>query len=78
MFNQPTRNVEPTNPQLYHFVSRGSVGAICKTQNNRGSIFSPLGREPVRQAEDHRAFTSPGYIFFRFSFVTRLTAFHMQ
>jgi hypothetical protein len=39
MLNQPTRN------SAYHFVSRGSVGAICRTQNNRGSIFSPPGRE---------------------------------
>ena len=31
------------------FVYRGSVGVICRTQNNRYSIFSLLGREPAIQ-----------------------------
>jgi hypothetical protein len=31
------------------FVYRGSVGAICRTRNNRYSIFSPPGREPAIQ-----------------------------
>jgi len=29
------------------FVYSGSLGAICRTQNNRDSIFSSLGREPT-------------------------------
>ena len=31
------------------FVYRGSLGAICRTQNNRYSIFSPPGCEPTIQ-----------------------------
>jgi hypothetical protein len=31
------------------FVYRGSVGAICRTQNNRYLIFSPPGRQPAIQ-----------------------------
>jgi hypothetical protein len=31
------------------FVYRGSVGAICRTQNNRYLIFSPPGCEPAIQ-----------------------------
>jgi len=41
MFNQPTYK------SACLFVYRESVGAICRTQNSRGSIFSPPGREPV-------------------------------
>ena len=38
---------EATRKSSYQFVYRKSLGAICRTQNNRDSIFSPLGREPV-------------------------------
>jgi hypothetical protein len=31
------------------FVYHGSLGAICRTQNNRYLIFSLLGRKPVIQ-----------------------------
>jgi len=31
------------------FVYRGSVGAICRTRNNRYLIFSPPSREPAIQ-----------------------------
>jgi len=40
MLNQPTRK------SACQFVYRISIGAICRTQNNKGSIFSPPGREP--------------------------------
>jgi hypothetical protein len=36
------------NP-MCKFVYRGSVGAICRTQNNRYLIFSPPGRQPAIQ-----------------------------
>jgi hypothetical protein len=70
MLNQPTRK------SAYQFVYCGSVGAICRTQNNRGSIFSQLGRDPARQAKNHRPFTSPRYIFCPFYVVTRPITFH--
>jgi hypothetical protein len=31
------------------FVYRGTLGATCRTQNNRGPILSPPAREPTIQ-----------------------------
>ena len=41
MFNEATRN------SSCQFVYCGSLGVICRTQNNRDSIFSPAGHEPT-------------------------------
>ena len=40
---------QPTCKSACQFVYRGSLGAICRAQNNKTSIFSPLGRKPVIQ-----------------------------
>jgi hypothetical protein len=42
-------SAKPARKSACQFVYRGSLGAICRTQNNRGSIFSPPGREPAIQ-----------------------------
>ena len=36
---------QPTRKSACQFVYRRSVGVICRTQNNRYSIFIPLGRQ---------------------------------
>jgi hypothetical protein len=40
---------QPTCKSTYQFIYRGNLGPICRTWNNRGSIFSPPGREPAIQ-----------------------------
>jgi len=41
--------IQPSHKFACQFIYRGTLGAICRTWNNRGSILSPLAREPAIQ-----------------------------
>jgi hypothetical protein len=40
---------EPVRKFACQFVYRGTLGAICRIQSNRGPVLSPPDREPVIQ-----------------------------
>ena len=48
------------------FVYRKTLGAICRTQNNKDPIFSPPGREPAIQKVAKYGMRDP-YMFYKIS-----------
>jgi hypothetical protein len=51
------------------FVYRGSLGAICRRQNNRDSIFGPPGRQPAIQKLPKYGIRDP-HMLYKISFHT--------
>jgi hypothetical protein len=45
--NKNAMSSEAAHKSSCQFVYHGTVGGICRTQNNRDSIFSPPGHEPA-------------------------------
>jgi hypothetical protein len=54
---------QPARKSACQFVYRRSLGAICRRQNNRGSIFSPPGREPAIQKVPKYGMRDPHMVY---------------